>query len=53
LLKPAGLIYIEWGQPLFDDLPGLAYKLRVPEIDALRYIRAGQVHAHLVGLPTV
>lgn len=53
LLKPAGLIYIEWGEALFDDLPRLAHRLQVTEIDALRHIRAGQVHAHLVGLPTV
>lgn len=53
LLKPAGLIYIEWGEALFDDLPGLAHKLQMPEIDALRHIRAGQVHGHLVGLPTL
>lgn len=53
LLKPAGLVYVEWGQPLFHDLPGLASRFGVPEVDALRHLQAGQVHAHLVGLPTV
>lgn len=53
LLKPAGLIYIEWGQALFEDLPGLASRMNVSDIDALRHLHAGQVHAHLVGLPTL
>lgn len=53
LLKDGGLIYIEWGENLFDDQEQLAKWLKVGQIDALRYLKAGQVHAHLVALPSL
>ena len=53
LLEPSGVVYIEWGKPLFDDLPTLVKCLKVAEIETLRHIRAGQVHAHLLALPAV
>lgn len=53
LLKPSGVVYIEWGEPLFNDLSALEKAMQVPEIEALRHIRAGQVHAHLLALPAV
>ncbi|MFN4327850.1 MAG: 16S rRNA (guanine(966)-N(2))-methyltransferase RsmD [Limnobacter sp.] len=47
LLKPDGLLYVEWHAPLFDDAPALAVALGVPAIEPLRHLKAGQVHAHL------
>ena len=38
VLKPGALVYIEWHEQLGD---------LASEFDALRYLKAGQVHAHL------
>lgn len=62
LLKPGGLVYLEWSDCLFDQAPrkglelgakALAERMKIKEIDALRYLKAGQVHAHLVGIPAL
>lgn len=61
-LKPGGLIYLEWSECLFDAPPSkgtdttaqvLAKRMKIEKIDALRYLKAGQVHAHLVGIPAL
>lgn len=62
ILVPGGLIYLEWSECLFDQAPrkgvdlsanGLAQRMKTAKIDALRYLKAGQVHAHLVGIPAL
>ncbi|HEY1057351.1 MAG TPA: 16S rRNA (guanine(966)-N(2))-methyltransferase RsmD [Limnobacter sp.] len=53
LLKPGGLIYLEWHENLFADEPVLAARLGIAKIDALRHLKAGQVHAHLFALPAL
>jgi 16S rRNA G966 N2-methylase RsmD len=59
---PGGIIYLEWSDCLFDEVPrkgteptaqSLAERMKIPKIDALRYLKAGQVHAHLVGIPAL
>lgn len=61
-LAPGGLIYLEWSECLFDSPPAkgqtpqaqnLAARMNIDKIDALRHLKAGQVHAHLVGLPAL
>lgn len=41
VLQPNGLLYVEWHEELTQSLEGL---------DALRHLKAGQVHAHLFEL---
>lgn len=53
VLKPGGLVYAEWHENLFSDPTVLCKALNVQEIDALRHLKAGQVHAHLFALPAV
>ncbi|MCQ8897418.1 16S rRNA (guanine(966)-N(2))-methyltransferase RsmD [Limnobacter humi] len=53
LLKPGGLVYIEWHENLFADEQALAQQLGIAKIDALRHLKAGQVHAHLFALPAL
>lgn len=53
VLKPAGLVYAEWHENLLADEAALCKALNVQEIDALRHLKAGQVHAHLFALPAV
>lgn len=53
VLKPGGLVYAEWHENLFADEAALCKALNVQEIDALRHLKAGQVHAHLFALPAV
>lgn len=53
VLKEGGLVYAEWHENLFEDLPALCNTLNVHEIDALRHLKAGQVHAHLFALPAL
>ncbi|MCR2745178.1 16S rRNA (guanine(966)-N(2))-methyltransferase RsmD [Limnobacter parvus] len=53
LLKQGGLVYAEWHENLFADEPALCKALNVQEIEALRHLKAGQVHAHLFALPAV
>ena len=53
ILKPSGLVYLEWHTSLFDDLPALAQCFGLNELDALRHTQVGRVHGHLVGLPTL
>lgn len=44
VLKPGGLVYIEWHEDL---------QAQLGQFDALRHLKAGQVHAHLFALPAV
>ncbi|MDH4396049.1 MAG: 16S rRNA (guanine(966)-N(2))-methyltransferase RsmD [Limnobacter sp.] len=62
LVQPGGIIYLEWSECLFDQVPrkgveptanALADRMKIAKIDALRYLKAGQVHAHLVGIPAL
>ena len=53
VLKPGGLVYAEWHENLFDDEAALCKVLNVQEIDALRHLKASQVHAHLFALPAL
>lgn len=53
VLKPEGLVYAEWHENLLADEAVLCKALNVQEIDALRHLKAGQVHAHLFALPAV
>jgi 16S rRNA (guanine966-N2)-methyltransferase len=53
VLKPGGLIYAEWHENLFDDEAALGKTLGVEKLDALRHLKAGQVHAHLFALPAL
>lgn len=53
VLKPEGLVYAEWHENLLADEAMLCKALNVQEIDALRHLKAGQVHAHLFALPAV
>lgn len=53
LIKPDGVIYIEWGENLFAHVDQLSNWFDLTEIDALRHLKAGQVHSHLVGLPSM
>ena len=53
VLKPQGLVYAEWHENLFANEEALCKALNVQEIDALRHLKAGQVHAHLFALPAV
>ena len=53
LLKPDGLIYIEWNTDLFADPQALAAELGMPDFRILKYLKAGQVHAHLLASPVV
>lgn len=53
LLKQGGLVYAEWHENLFADQAALCKALNVQEIDALRHLKAGQVHAHLFALLAV
>lgn len=53
VLKPEGLVYAEWHENLLADEAVLYKALNVQEIDALRHLKAGQVHAHLFALPAV
>ncbi len=53
VLKPGGLVYAEWHENLLADEAELCKALNVQEIDALRHLKAGQVHAHLFALPAV
>lgn len=62
LVLPGGMIYLEWSECLFDQAPrkgieptaqALAERMKIAKIDALRYLKAGQVHAHLVGIPAL
>lgn len=53
VLKPQGLVYAEWHENLLADEAVLCKALNVQEIDALRHLKAGQVHAHLFALPAV
>lgn len=53
VLKRGGLVYAEWHENLFDDEAALCKALNVQEIDALRHLKAGQVHAHLFALPAL
>ncbi len=53
VLKPGGLVYAEWHDNLFSDQAALCKALNVQEIDPLRHLKAGQVHAHLFTLPVV
>ena len=53
VLKAGGLVYAEWHENLFADEAALCKALNVQEIDALRHLKAGQVHAHLFALPAV
>lgn len=53
LLAPGGLVYVEWHEALFDDQVALAQALEVAQIEALRHLKAGQVHAHLFSLPAL
>lgn len=62
MVKPNGLVYLEWNESLFE-LPRtrkgelgavtLSERMKLDKIDALRHLKAGQVHAHLVRLPAV
>ena len=53
VLKPSGLVYAEWHENMLADEAALCKALNVQEIDALRHLKAGQVHAHLFALPAV
>jgi 16S rRNA (guanine966-N2)-methyltransferase len=53
VLKPGGLVYAEWHENLFDDETALCKVLGVEKLDALRHLKAGQVHAHLFALPAL
>lgn len=53
VLKPGGLVYAEWHESLFADEAALCKALNVQEIEALRHLKAGQVHAHLFALPAL
>ena len=53
VLKPGGLVYAEWHDNLFSGEAALCKALNVQEIDVLRHLKAGQVHAHLFTLPVV
>jgi 16S rRNA (guanine966-N2)-methyltransferase len=53
VLKRGGLVYAEWHENLFSDQAALCKALNVQEIDALRHLKAGQVHAHLFALPAL
>ena len=53
ILKPGGLVYAEWHENLFADTPALCKALKVQEIEALKHLKAGQVHAHLFALPAL
>jgi hypothetical protein len=46
-------VYAEWHENLFADEAALCKALNVQEIDALRHLKAGQVHAHLFALPAL
>ncbi|MEQ9107846.1 MAG: 16S rRNA (guanine(966)-N(2))-methyltransferase RsmD [Limnobacter sp.] len=53
VLKPGGLVYAEWHENLFSDEAALCKVLNVREIEVLRHLKAGQVHAHLFALPAL
>ena len=53
VLKPGGLVYAEWHENLFDDEAALCKALGIEKLDALRHLKAGQVHAHLFALPAL
>ncbi|WP_370260738.1 16S rRNA (guanine(966)-N(2))-methyltransferase RsmD [Limnobacter sp.] len=53
VLKPGGLVYVEWHADLFKNPSELAGLLGGTQIDTLRHLKAGQVHAHLFALPAL
>ena len=53
VLKKGGLVYAEWHENLFADTDALCKCLNQPEIEVLRHLKAGQVHAHLFALPAL
>ncbi|HEX4916959.1 MAG TPA: 16S rRNA (guanine(966)-N(2))-methyltransferase RsmD [Limnobacter sp.] len=53
VLKPGALVYVEWHADLFKDPNVLPSMLGATQIDALRHLKAGQVHAHLFALPAL
>lgn len=53
VLKPGGLVYAEWHDNLFNDEAALCKALGIEKLDALRHLKAGQVHAHLFALPAL
>jgi 16S rRNA (guanine966-N2)-methyltransferase len=53
VLKKGGLVYAEWHEDLFADQEALCRLLNQPEIEVVRHLKAGQVHAHLFALPAL
>ena len=53
VLKKGGLVYAEWHENLFADTDALCKCLNQPEIEVVRHLKAGQVHAHLFALPAL
>ncbi len=52
-LKPGGLVYVEWGEPLPTCRSLLAQRFGHHSAEVLKYKRVGGVHAHLVQVSTV